>query len=156
MARVSDFRNGFYEFLRFSIVSYAMSIWQSGLEIFFSFDTNIRRKLLGCSHFFSLVFSANSNVHGVVMMSIQTDPGLVKRGAMGLGHARGVLDMHRGHFRFYLRGAAKPIVETRLMRGFLAKGVDDGQSRPPLTLGISSWFIFFLHLSMAMLVFLCE
>lgn len=51
---------------------------------------------------------------------------------MGLGHARGVLDLHRGHFRFYLGGTAKTIVETRSMGVFPAMGVDDGQSRDPL------------------------
>lgn len=90
------------------------------------------------------------------MMSIQTDPGLVKRGAMGLGHARGVLDLHRGHFRFYFGETAKAIVRNAFDGGFfLAMGVDNGQSMTPLTLGISSWFIF-LHMSTAVLVFSCE
>lgn len=41
---------------------------------------------------------------------------------MGMGHARGVLDLHRGHFRFYSGGTAKAIVETCSMGDFSRDG----------------------------------
>lgn len=73
---------------------------------------------------------------------------------MGLGHACGVLGLHRGHLRFYLGWAAKTVVGSRSMGGlFLATGFDDGQSWTPLDtrdflLGSS----FSLHMSTAVLV----
>lgn len=78
---------------------------------------------------------------------------------MGLGHARGVLDLHRGHFRFYFGGTAKAIVETCLMGGFSRDGRRQWPEQALLTLGISSWFIFLsfsLQVGTAVLVFSSE
>lgn len=41
---------------------------------------------------------------------------------MGLGHARGVLDLHRGYFRFFSGETAKTIVDARWTEGFSRDG----------------------------------
>jgi len=64
---------------------------------------------------------------------------------MGLGHARGVLDLHRGYFRFFSGETAKTIVDARWTEVFLAMDVDNGQSRVPLALGIFFLVHFFTY-----------